>query len=95
MFETKQKTFGIHLDVESFLKNTSFPHGFAELLTDGEGRELSPYSAREALRAELAKGHKVIPCSGECGNPCQHVSNGCSGFGYGGGGCPGRYHDAT
>lgn len=39
------------------------------------------------LRTERAKGHKVIPCSGECGNPCKQP--GCKGFDYTGGGCPG------
>lgn len=53
------------------------------------GRTLTPPEAREHLMDELAKGHEVIPCANDCGNPCPNADKGCTGFDYSGGGCPG------
>jgi hypothetical protein len=52
----------------------------------------TPAEARTFLALEKAKGRHVVPMSAECGNPCRHADNGCTGFDYGErGGCPGRY----
>ena len=56
-------------------------------MTGDDGRLLSRDAAIDACLDEIAKGHKVIPMSKCCGNPCKN--SGCAGFDYSGGGCPG------
>jgi len=62
---------------------------FAQAIASSMGKTLSPDEARDFLYEELGKGRKVIPCSSECGNPCKHSEQGCTGFDYQDGGCPG------
>lgn len=88
----KPRTYSLSLDVEGFLRHESFPEAYENFL-ENEGTPLSPSEAMAFLVIERAKGRKCIPCSAECGNPCQHSDNGCTGFDYAGGGCPGRYSD--
>jgi hypothetical protein len=76
------------MNIAGFMRNNRFPSGYEGMFNDN-GRTLTPYEAHEHLLGEVAKGRKVIPCSGECGNPCKHADKGCTGFEYQGGGCPG------
>lgn len=80
------RRYHIHMSIEGFLRNNRYPKDF-DVFQHDDGTEMSPEEALAYLVTERAKGHKVIPCSGECGNPCKHA--GCSGFDYAGGGCPG------
>lgn len=76
------------LNVEGFLRNTKYPRDFIGVFNEDNGDSMSPETAHKMLMAEIRKGHHVIPCSPECGNPCKH--KGCAGFDYGEkGGCPG------
>lgn len=92
ILESRTKRVSMCMDIENFMKQTKFPKGYMNMLID-DGRTLSPEEAHSHLIGELKKGRSVIPCSGECGNPCQHSDKGCTGFDYSGGGCPGRYID--
>ena len=91
--ETRPKRFSLCMDIDGFVRNNRFPRDYRNLFRDDTGRTLSPEEARAQLAIEKAKGREVIPMSAECGNPCQHASNGCTGFDYAGKGCPGRYID--
>lgn len=88
--EERMKTFSMKMNIEGFIRNNKYPRDYGVFEQD-DGTPLSPAEARAFLQEEQAKGHKVIPCSGECGNPCKHSDHGCKGFDYSGGGCPGRY----
>ena len=74
------------LNIAGFMRNNKFPDGY-DCFVNEDGSDMSPGAAFTLLNAEQAKGYKVIPCSSECGNPCQQA--GCAGFDYQGGGCPG------
>jgi len=76
------------MNVEGFLRNNRFPRDY-DIFQEDDGREMSPAEALTYLQLEKAKGHKVIPVSAECRNPCTHADKGCEGFDYGGSGCPG------
>lgn len=53
------------------------------------GRELNNAEYLAHLTIEQAKGRKVIPLNGRCGNPCSNSEH-CTGFDYSDeGGCPG------
>jgi hypothetical protein len=78
------------MNIDGFIRNNRYPRDY-NVFQDDDGRELSRAEARTFLALEKAKGRVVIPCSSECRNPCQHADNGCTGFDYAGGGCPGRY----
>lgn len=84
------KTYSLSMNIDGFIRNNRYPRDY-NVFQDDDGRELSPAEARTFLALEKAKGRAVIPCSSECGNPCKHSENGCTGFDYSGGGCPGRY----
>lgn len=58
---------------------------------DGDdGKPLTRLEAIDALQDELVQGREVLPLSNDCGNPCKHAAQGCTGFDYGkNGGCPG------
>jgi hypothetical protein len=88
------RKFSMSMNIDGFIRNTPYPRGYKGLFSDG-GRTLTAPEARTFLALEKAKGRSVIPCSAECGNPCQHAENGCTGFDYAGGGCPGHYTDAS
>lgn len=88
--EERGKTISLCMSIDGFIRNAPYPKGYRNLFTE-EGRTLTAPEARAFLALEKAKGRQVIPCSGECGNPCKHANNGCNGFDYQGGGCPGRY----
>lgn len=75
------------LNVRGFLRYTEFPRGYVGVFTDDNGGFMLPDEAREVLFDEVEKGHRVIPMSHECGNPCKH--EGCVGFKFGENGCPG------
>jgi hypothetical protein len=87
------RTYSMCMNVEGFLRNSKFPQDFRGMFRADDGRQFSPHEARDHLRLELHKGHKVIPCDNECGNPCKRAERGCTGFDYAGGGCPGRLSD--
>ena len=76
------------MNVDGFLHNHKYPRGY-DIFQHDDGREMSPAEALTFLQLEKAKGHVVIPCSGDCGNPCAHAGDGCKGFDYSGSGCPG------
>lgn len=85
------KTISLCLNIEGFLRSNQYPAGF-DIFQKSDGTSMSAADALTFLTLEKAKGHMVIPCSAECGNPCRHAQNGCTGFDYGArGGCPGRY----
>lgn len=88
--EARNKTHSLCMNIEGFMRNNKYPKDYAIFERD-DGTPMSPEEAMRYLLDEKDKGHKVIPCSGECGNPCKHSDNGCKGFDYGGAGCPGRY----
>lgn len=75
------------LNIQGFMRQNKFPEGY-DIFQRDDGTPMSPGAAFTYLNAEEAKGHKVIPCSSECGNPCEQ--KGCKGFDYSGGGCPGH-----
>jgi len=74
------------LNIQGFMQQNRFPDGY-DIFQQEDGTPMSPGAAFTYLNAEEAKGHKVIPCSAECGNPCEQ--KGCKGFDFAGGGCPG------
>jgi hypothetical protein len=86
----RSKTYSLSMSIDGFIRNNRYPRDYKGLFTE-DGKTLTPAEARTFLALEKAKGRKVIPCSSECGKPCQHENDGCTGFDYAGGGCPGRY----
>ena len=92
--DNRSKTYSLCMNVEGFMRNNRYPRGY-DIFQHDDGSALSPAEALQFLTLEKAKGRKVIPFSSECGNPCKHVDNGCTGFDYGGNGCPGRYTPRT
>lgn len=88
--KTRSKTISLCMNIDGFIRNARYPSGYRNLFVE-DGKTLTAPEARTFLALERAKGRKVIPCSSECGNPCKHENNGCTGFDYQGGGCPGRY----
>ena len=89
---TRSKTYSLCMNIDGFIHNNRYPRDYN--VFEENGRALTPAEARTFLALEKAKGRVVIPCSSECGNPCKHAENGCTGFDYEGGGCPGRYSEA-
>lgn len=81
------RQYSMSLNIAGFMRENKFPDGY-DIFQHDDGTPMSPGAAFTYLNAEQAKGRKVIPCSSECGNPCQH--QGCAGFDYQGGGCSGR-----
>lgn len=80
----------IYLDIEGFVRSSKYPDEYIGLFCDATGRSLTPAEARTKLTIDKARGRKVLPISKECGAaPCPHAADGCSGFDYAGGGCPG------
>lgn len=80
------RNYFICLNVANFLRETKYPNGYEGVFSTG-GKDMSPREAHDFLLVEVAKGHKVIPCSSKCGHPCEQ--NGCPGFDFSGGGCGG------
>lgn len=76
------------MNVDGFLRNNKYPKGY-DIFQQDDGTPLHPDEALAFLHTEKAKGHKVMPCSGNCGKPCKNADKGCTGFDYSGGGCPG------
>jgi hypothetical protein len=76
------------LNIEGFMRNERYPQGY-NIFSDDKGKPMEPHEALQFLALEKAKGHKVIPCSAECGAPCTHKDKGCTGFDFSGSGCPG------
>lgn len=91
---SRWRVFGLCMDIEGFLRQNRFPHGY-DIFQQDDGTPLAPDAALTFLALERAKGRKVIPYTTECGNPCRHKDRGCTGFDYQGGGCPGRYKEQT
>lgn len=83
---TTWRRFHICMSIEGFLSNNRYPKDF-NIFQHDNGTEMSPDEALAYLVTEKAKGHTVIPCSAECGNPCKQA--GCKGFDFTGDGCPG------
>lgn len=78
--------YHIHMSIGGFMERNKYPDGY-DVFQEADGTPLAPEAALAYLTTEKAKGHKVIPCSAECGNPCGQ--SGCKGFDYSGSGCPG------
>ena len=85
---TTCKRYSMCLNVEVFMRNERYPEGY-DIFSRDDGTPLQPHEALQFLVLAKAKGHKVIPCSKECGRPCSHEDEGCTGFDFSGGGCPG------
>lgn len=83
------RRYSLCMNIDGFVRNNRYPDGY-DIFQQDDGTPLTPPEARAFLATEKAKGRVVIPCSSECGNPCQHAEKGCTGFDYQGGGCPGR-----
>lgn len=82
--------FHIHLDIEGFVRSSKYPDEYIGLFRDSTGRSLTPAEVRTKLTIDKARGRKVLPLSPACGAaPCPHAADGCTGFDYTGGGCPG------
>lgn len=92
--DNRSKTYSLCMNVDGFMRNNRYPRGY-DIFQHDDGQEMSPAEALQFLTLEKAKGRKVIPCSSECGKPCKHADNGCTGFDYSGNGCPGRYTQRT
>ena len=75
MLESRSKTFSLCLNIEGFMRDNKYPHGY-DIFQNNDGTPLSPVQALEFLTLEKAKGRAVIPCSSECGNPCANAANG-------------------
>lgn len=89
-FPQPGKTYSLCLKLDAFMKENKYPADYENLFIDSAGHTLTPQAALTFLAVEKAKGRKVIPMSDQCGRPCKHAGNGCTGFDYSGGGCPGR-----
>jgi hypothetical protein len=92
--DSRARTFSLKMNVDDFLRSNKFPRGY-DIFQKDDGTPLSPEAALCFLQMEKAKGRVVIPVSAECGNPCKHAINGCTGFDYSGRGCPGRFKPAA
>lgn len=84
-----EKTRGRVLKIDDFIRTRRFPVDYRGAFRDAQGNELEPVAALTYLHLEKAKGRVVIPCSVHCGKPCKFAMEGCIGFDYTGGGCPG------
>jgi hypothetical protein len=71
-----ETSYHMGLDVTGFLKNQHFPRAYRKMFKHLNGSEMTPNEAREALFAELARGHKMIPI-GDC--PIFDFVKGCPG----------------
>lgn len=86
---TRVKAKGQALRIDEFLRTRRFPSEYRGAFCDAAGHDLEPVAALTYLHLEKAKGRVVIPCSVDCGKPCRFAMDGCIGFDYTGGGCPG------
>jgi hypothetical protein len=91
--ELRPKTAYMCLSIDGFMRNNKFPRNY-DLFEREDGSPMSPEEAAAFLATEKAKGRKVIPTSNSCSNPCKRAEDGCAGFDYSGGGCPGYYCDS-
>jgi len=94
MTDTRARTYSLCMNVEGFMRNNRYPRDY-NIFQKDDGTPLTAPEALAFLTTEKAKGRKVIPMSAACGNPCTHADNGCKGFDYTGGGCPGRYSESV
>lgn len=83
-----QSVTRIHLalHVRDYLDTAPYPEGYENLL---KGQDAA--GAFACLLLEKHRGHTVIPMSAACSpsTSCTHREQGCTGFDYTGGGCPG------
>jgi hypothetical protein len=86
----KVKVSNASLNIAEFQKKNKYPEGY-DVFKTGNNIDLSPESVLAYITIHKAKGHNVIPFMSECGNPCEHAVNGCTGFDYKKDGCPGRF----
>lgn len=93
--ETRTKTYSVSLDLDWFMRRTPYPEGYRGLLRTAQGVELTPEDALSYLALEKAKGRRVQPMGAGCGDPCVHAHQGCNGFDFLGGGCPGYFNDTS
>lgn len=91
---TTSTSYSLCLNIDGFMRNNRYPRGY-DIFQHDDGTAMPPAEALAHLQIEKAKGHKVIPCSAKCGNPCGRADQGCKGFDYGGGGCPGYQTEET
>lgn len=78
------------LSIEGFMRTAKWPKDY-NCFEQEDGTPMTSVEALGFIATEKAKGRKLIPGSANCGNPCQHADNGCTGFDYHQGGCPGHY----
>lgn len=94
MFQFKTKVCNPSLDIAEFQRKNKYPKGY-DVFKTGNDIDLSPESVLAYITLQKAQGHKLIPFMAECGSPCEHAKNGCTGFDYLKNGCPGRYESTT
>jgi len=86
------RTYSMSLSVRGAIAELSDqpPEGESWFGDRETGRALTNTEALTALTLDLVAGREMLPMSEDCGNPCGHAAEGCTGFNYGkGGGCPG------
>lgn len=80
------------MNVEGFMRNNKYPRDYVGVFQHDDGRVMPPAEALGFLKLQAFRGRRVIPMSSECGNPCKHAGQGCTGFNYDKG-CPGYSTD--
>lgn len=85
----RSRTFHVCMSMEWLSRTMAFPRDYVGLVRTTDGEVLSPEAALAHFTTQKAMGRKVIPMNPECGKPCAHEKQGCSGFDYSGSGCPG------
>lgn len=88
----KTRRSSMRMNIDGFIRNNRYPDDY-DIFEKDDGTAMKPEEALAFLTTEKAKGHTVIPCSSDCGSPCQHADKGCTGFDFKGGGCPGYLVD--
>jgi len=84
------RTYHICLNLRGAIADLQKSRAKKSYFTDDNGKALTRLEALDSLLDEVSKGRKVIPCNSKtCSNPCPNADNGCTGFDYSGGGCPG------
>lgn len=89
MKDRRARRHAIALHIVGFMERARYPADY-EGVFQQDDEPMSPADALAFLTIEKAKGHKLVPMSAECGNPCPHAAQDCKGFDYAGSGCPGH-----
>lgn len=89
---TRSRAGYLCMNVEGFMRNNKYPRDYVGVFQHDDGRVMPPAEALGFLKLQAFRGRRVIPMSSECGNPCKHAGQGCTGFNYDKG-CPGYSTD--